>query len=845
MSQHCRYPDAFVGREQEIASIHDALAKTPMLTITGGGGMGKTRLAHEIVSALGRELCIVDGELITSADSLLSLLLQALEMRSEAATAGESFRRLATALRYRSTAILLIDGVAKLARPAAAALESFVGDLGLGRVIVTSRAPLGTRGEQVLRLSGLPEQAAIQLLIDRVERRGRRIHSAETKTLADIVRRLDGIPLAIELFAPHVFMLGADGASTHFRETLPALRAGERALVTTSSMEGALESCWRTLDEHVRQVLSALTVFPRTFDFRAAQALFSTPSGIDVGRALETLFGAGLVERIDNDRFVLLNCVREFAKSRATPVDWARHQRRHADIFAARARLAVDELRRRGVPRDLALDSPNYQAAIDTLRAVEGSIDDIARIHELTETRRFAMSATIECREALEAFQRELEQRGASEFAVLRVQLEIAEAERRAGELARAEEHALSVYRAVASNAAQAHPELLLLSGALRALGAIAFVRGETRHAKEQFERARHAAEACAENRLLALILGDLGSVELVLGQPFEASMLYERSARLAGRTGLTWVRAGALANLGVAAAELGDLARARESLAQSLLADASHAQSIVGAFATGTLGLISHVEGDEHAALDAYDRALELARALGHRGFEGVYTGYIALAKHQSEIAVTTLAELDEAISILKSAGNQRERALFLAAQGTLLRRAERLDAASRRFSEAKELLEDEDRPSRIAIALLSGDSAPVDSRDSLELRLAARFLSRSVNVDCGSIAWTVARDGSWFQASDGPRVDVPGMSLRLLLSYLMSERWRVPGRSIPQSQLIAIAWPGERMSKEAGRNRLKVLVSKLRALGLRTLIKTGPSGYYLATNQSVQSAA
>jgi tetratricopeptide (TPR) repeat protein len=837
-----RYPDSFVGRVQEISFICEVLSTAPILTISGGTGMGKTRIAHEAVRALGRELRLMDGESVSNVESLLALLLQAFELRADVATSEEAVLRLARASRHLSNKVLVLDGVAKLDPPVAVTLERFSSDLGAGRIIVTSRTPLGVRGEHVIRLGGLPEKDAVQLLTDRVERRGRTLGPSDARALSEIVERLDGIPLAIELFAPHVVMLGASNASTHFRETLPALRAGQHSLATSSSMDSALESSWSNLDEHAREVLSMLAVFPQSFDFHVAQAVCALVPTVDVGASLERLFHAGLIERVGSDRFVLMHCVREFARDRVSIAHRDVLLRCHAEVFAERARVALEALPRRGFPRDLELDKANYRVATETLRHVDGAIDDIAHIHVITEPLRYATSATSKGRDALDDFERELEARGASERVLLQVRLEAAEAARRAGDLDRAETRALTVYRALSS---KEDPQATSIqAAALRALGAIAFVRGETSQARAQFEHAKECAEVSSENRVLALVFGDLGSVELVLGRPFEASVFYERSARLAARTGLTWVRAGALANLGVAAAELGELARARECLAQALSEDAAYAQSIVGAFATGTLGLISHVEGDECAASDAYHRALELSRALGHLGFVGVYTGYIALAEHRGEVLFKTLAALEDAISILERVDNRRERALFLAAQGTLLRRAERFESAAEKIARGRELLEENDHASQIAIALLSGESAPVNPQSSLELKLAARFLSRSTHVDERSMSWMISRDGSWFQTNEGERVEISGTSLRLVLSHLVNERLMFPGRSIPRGKLIEIAWPGERMSPQAARNRLKVNISKLRALGLRDLIRTGPAGYYLASNHAVQIA-
>jgi predicted ATPase len=820
------YPDSFVGRGEDVARVIERLERARVLSVTGAAGMGKTRLVHEVARALSRRLYFVDAQGCGDEAALVAALLHVVGLRVDGLARDEALRRLSQALALERDALLVIDGAESLSTGARGALEHMAGALRDGQTIVTSRAPLGIRGEHLHRLSGLRDADAIELLRVRAIQRGA-VLDDDDPALAEIVRRLDGIPLAIELMAPRVALVGAAQTSARLGDSQPPPGVD-------GTLVAALERSWRQLGASAREALVSLAVFPASFDLEAADFVAGSAAF-----EIEALYSAGLLERVEPARFRMLHVVRDLARARAGEEARTTAEQLHARHFAERARRALCRLATEGFPRELPLDAASYAAALERARDA-GSIEAVAAIFAVTEPLRYATCATDEGRAALDEMVSYLEREHASLDAVLAVRIEAAEAARRAGDL----EGATARARAAEQTLAASSGSWPRIEAAIdRAIGALAFVAGDTSTARERLERARDLARASDDRRLLAIVLGDLGSLALIAGRPLDASLLYARSARGARRLGATWVEAAACANLGVAAVELGDLVRARAAFADALEADAAYARSIVGAFAIGNLGLVAHLEGDERAASDAYGRALELSRLLGHEGFEGVYAGYLALAERGRVGDVATLAALEDAIALLERAGNRRERALFLAAESVISAALGRDGAASLRAARA--LIDEHDGATSAAVDVLAG-SAPREV-GALEVRLARRVLEAASGASpLADRVWSIASDGSWFAAAEGAeRVAVASETGRRILEALLRARTERPGRTVAHDRLITLAWPGERMSPRAGRNRLKVGVSKLRAQGLRELIQTGPGGYYLATSQDVRPLA
>ena len=367
-----------VGRDRELAEVLDLLGRRRLVTVTGPGGIGKTTLARAAARVLS-----VDGDRVTTVELyavrepafVLSRIAAALGL-PEAPT-GTTVESLAAALGGRRRTLVL-DNVEQVLGAATdlARLVDATPDL---RVLVTSRAPLHVRAEHEVRLgplalpaTGLPDDVtaspAARLLLDRMAAAGTGVDldAATARAVDAVCRRLDGLPLAIELAAARSRVLGLDGllgakalSGIGFRD-LPDRQRTIAAVVAWSH---------DLLDVEAQDLFAALSVFHAPFTLEHAAGIV----GDDVIEPLSTLVEQSLVVRVPGSpaRFRLLHPVREQAAVRldeSADGDALRH--RHAALFervAADAGPALRDHRLVGTLADLDAQDADLRAALDRL----------------------------------------------------------------------------------------------------------------------------------------------------------------------------------------------------------------------------------------------------------------------------------------------------------------------------------------------------------------------------------------------------------------------------------------------------------------------------------------------
>lgn len=233
-----------VGRSADLDAVARAVEETPLATITGTAGVGKTRLAIEIGGRLGD--CFPDGiwfadlAAVTDPGDVPHAAARALGVRETGRTA--LFDRLAGHLRER--AVLLILDNCEHVRAASADL---VRRLGLNRasrsrVLATSRVPLAAPGETVYALRPLTAGAAQELFVQRAGEQGMQTapDSQQSHAIAEICARLDGLPLAIELAAARTHVLSLEQIAGRLDRRFDLLRAGESAAPRQRTLETAI-----------------------------------------------------------------------------------------------------------------------------------------------------------------------------------------------------------------------------------------------------------------------------------------------------------------------------------------------------------------------------------------------------------------------------------------------------------------------------------------------------------------------------------------------------------------------------------------------------------------------------
>jgi predicted ATPase/class 3 adenylate cyclase len=351
-----------VGREREIEELVALLSGgTRLLTVTGPGGTGKTRLALQLAAEFVGTLH--DGVFWIPLAGLSDHEL----VPSEIARTVGAPDDLAGFLRGRELLILL-DNFEHLLDAAPALSALLASSSGL-RVLVTSRTPLRLSAERDYRLEPLPDSDAATLFVQRARGVGRELTA--DATVAEICRRLDGLPLAIELAAARTKLLAPERLLERLGSVLPILTGGTRdAPERQRTLRATIEWSYDLLDPPVRALFARLAVFAGTFPLAAAEDV----TGADLD-GLGALVDSSLVKPIGDDRFLMLETIREYAAEKLAASRDAEEVRcRHAAFFTELAEEAYEH--RFDVEAEwsarLELDHDDLRLALDWLTANDG-----------------------------------------------------------------------------------------------------------------------------------------------------------------------------------------------------------------------------------------------------------------------------------------------------------------------------------------------------------------------------------------------------------------------------------------------------------------------------------------
>ncbi|MFC9324657.1 BTAD domain-containing putative transcriptional regulator [Kitasatospora sp. NPDC057015] len=407
---------SFVGREEECATVERLLRTARLVTLTGPGGAGKTRLAAEVTAGLVEEspdgVWLVPLAPVSSPADVPQAVLVAvgvpdvMRVGEPGGGVGSSVERLLDALENRRLVLVLdncehlLDAVARLAAQLLARAPQV-------RILATSREPLGITGETLCPVPSLPlplpgedprealEHAAVRLFADRAAavRPGFRVDAATAPLVVGICRALDGIPLAIELAAARMRSLTLRQISARLGNRFRLLSGGDRAaLPRHQTLRAVVDWSWELLDDAERGVLRRLSVFaggatPENAEQVCAPGGTGAPApgggpgpvvdGVDVVDVIASLIDKSLVmasgdgrgEDGDGEvRYHLLETVRAYATERLEESGEAASTRSaHAACFLALAERAEPELRRQDQlhwAMRLSAERDNYHAAL-------------------------------------------------------------------------------------------------------------------------------------------------------------------------------------------------------------------------------------------------------------------------------------------------------------------------------------------------------------------------------------------------------------------------------------------------------------------------------------------------
>ncbi len=376
-----------LGREQAMATLAEQLPQRRFMTLVGPGGIGKTTLAvttaNQLLASYPQGVCFVDLACIRDPSLIAAVVAAALGL---APVPVDPVAGITASLKHKQM-LLVLDNCEHLVEAAAQLAESLLDAAPGIHLLATSREPLEAQGEWVLRLAPLdlpPPGAtltaadalafpAIQLFTDRVMARQASflLADADVAIVADICRRLDGLPLAMELAAARVELLGLRELAARLDDRLRLLTTGRRtASWRHRTLRATLDWSYELLSPFEQTVLRRLAVFPGVFNVSSACAVAAKPGGDsqDVLEALTSLVGKSLlVVQSSDDRVLyrLLETSRAYALEKLvrTP-EAAETRRRHARLCCTWGRLAPDCPQ---LPTDAWLAANSYK--IDDIRA--------------------------------------------------------------------------------------------------------------------------------------------------------------------------------------------------------------------------------------------------------------------------------------------------------------------------------------------------------------------------------------------------------------------------------------------------------------------------------------------
>lgn len=636
----------FFGRGAELRAIGDLFdAGVRLVTLGGPGGMGKTALSQRYtLSYLGDwpgGAWLVD---LADARSSLDISRAMGAALAVPLDQGDAVDTLGAALRARGRVLVLLDNFEQVVKHATETLGCWLDLAPEAGFLVTSRQRLGLVGERLLSIDPLPlppadvsiealeDNPATALFLDRARavQPDLQVDPAQAAAIAQLVRLLDGLPLAIELGAARVRVLPPTKILERMGRRFDLLRGGPRgASDRQGTLRGAIDWSWGLMEPPARAALAQLSVFEGGFDLEAAEAVLDlsdwpdAPWTVDV---VESLVEHSLLrssqDRQGHARFSLLLSIREYAAERLTDAR-AALEARHTDWYARWGDLSAIEAFHLGhLHRErLELDLDNVVAAARRGSGERSALAALGALARLQETGPFALAISVLDGARVGPISPPLRARLLVALGVVRA---------RAGQIADLDE-ALDAGLALAKELGLVRLE----ADALAVLGQTALLRGALPEA-----RARYA----------------------------DALVLYRQVEDRRGE-------AGALAELAhVVGIRGGQLEEARGLLDQALALHRGRGDEAGEALCWSYLGAVFAIRGDYDQGLEAYKRARDLALAVGDRRTQGLSEGMIATVLGITERSEAARHHFEAALRLQSLIGDRVHEAMHASNYGDLL---------------------------------------------------------------------------------------------------------------------------------------------------------------------------
>jgi len=631
----------FIGRDDELAEAKRILTSAPLLTLTGSGGVGKTRLAVELAARLIADF--EDGVWLVELGDLSDGAFVLHSIASAVAVGEQPGRELLASLTDHLAghqALLILDNCEHVVAESAAAATALLRRCPRVRIIATSREALGVPGESVFPVPSLsvpggkaraqpPDELAgydaVRLFTERAcaVAPAFAINPANADAVVRICRCLEGVPLALELAAARVRSLSVDQIATRLDGSFALLASGNRGTISRhQTLQATMDWSYELLAAQERAVLRRLAVFAGGFDLEAAEAVCAgdTVAQAEVLDLLDHLVDKSLVLADISGaqvQYRLLGTVRQYARERL------------------QASGEADEASQRHRGWYLGLVD---QAKVEFIRGPESAawLERLERDHD---NLRAALSFSSH-------------EPGGSEAG-----LRLTAGLWRFWEIRGYLEEGRSWLEQMLARTASAPSALR--ANALTGAGVLAAMQGDYPAAYAFNEESLALHRQLGNPNSIAYGLNNLANIAVQQGAYERACALYAETNELLRTTGDAHGRAFGLINLADAKARLGDMAAARAHFEESMAVFEQHGDRWGMASALDSFGLVAGRQGDVAEARSFHDRAMTISRELGDgRGVARALSHLADLAADEGDIE-RAAALLRESIALRRAMGD------------------------------------------------------------------------------------------------------------------------------------------------------------------------------------------
>lgn len=545
-----------IGRESEIGEVARLLARCRLVTLSGFGGVGKTRLALATAARIESRFldgaAFVDLSSIQSGDTVLPTIATALDIQEHAET---SLHRAVAKKIQEKERLLILDNCEQVVEGAAESVEFLLSAAPNLTILATSRQSLGVSGELVWRVPPLSvpdsiaagqgegpilESDAVRLFLER-SRSARGSASAgrtEIDQIASICRRLEGIPLAIELAAARTRVLSVSEIEARLDDRFKLLAGGSRTVARHQTLQAAVEWSWDALTDTERNLLMRLSAFRGGFTMQFAEAISESS---EPGQILDTV--SSLVDRSlviaspaeMGTRFSMLETIRQFAAERLEESGLVEEvSSSHRDLYL---RWAADPRPPDASPEEVKrfeefeIEHDNLRAALAWCHAHRDGEEAVRlglALSRFWDTHGHVTEGRGHLEGALVLAGSALPQRLAAWAHGSLAWMAIVQSDGRAA--VDHSEKALAIYQTLGDD--------LVIASGFNGLGSAYYIAGEYTLAISALERALDLARALNRGQLTSTVLGNMAEVALASGQVRWARECLEESMREAKKVG-------------------------------------------------------------------------------------------------------------------------------------------------------------------------------------------------------------------------------------------------------------------------------------------------------------------